>query len=616
MADSKNHRSKAAGESLGFLALLGGILVLVNVLGVVFWGRLDCTEGRLFSLSEGSKKLARSLDDKMDVVVYFTKDLPPPFNAHERYVRDLLEEYAAASGGRIRIKVVHPDTDEEKEKAEADGALRVQHQVIQNDSVSVVEGYRSIVLKYLGDKRVITVGQDTSGLEYEITMKMKELVGDKKPIGVVTVGGTLTPSKGLSRLRSLLPVYEIKEVDLSAEVDPKLAALLVVAPQEPFTEEQLKRIDQYVMRGGSLGIFGGGLKVNLEGFMPQAEPTDTGLNTLLAAWGLRLRKGMVADETCQYVPMRTRIGMLPVPYPPIPILSFDERARKHPVLYRLKNATYPFTSSLETVDVPGSKAKVTVLARTTERSWLIAEGSIPLQPKPPQEWASTIPGGRFDGPHPVLAVVEGTLPSAFAASAVTSSEDGKDKGPLGPSKSEKPARIFVAGSGLLIHDQFLPDPSQGSPSQLGGGVALALNAIDWLAQDADLIAIRAKNVEPPALDVPRAVVQAEQEAISAAKEAEQAVAEGNREKVEQAAAKQKQAIEKRKKAMEDWEQRKAVYRWGNTLGIPLLLALFGLLRWQQRKKKRELMRRQDGGPPPRDAATNGSRKPDAERKAA
>ena len=616
MADRKNVRTKAAGESLGFLALLGGILVLVNVLGVVFWGRLDCTERRLFSLSEGSKKLARSLQDKVDVVVYFTKDLPPPFNAHERYVRDLLEEYAAASGGKIRIKVIHPDTDEEKEKAEADGALRVQHQVIQNDSVSVVEGYRSIVLKYLGDKRVITVGQDTSGLEYEITMKMKELVGDKRPIGVVTVGGTLTPSKGLTRLRSLLPVYDIKEVDLSGEVDPKLAALLIVAPQESFTEEQLKRIDQYVMRGGSLGIFGGGLKVNLQGFLPQAEPTDTGLNTLLSAWGLRLRKDMVADETCQYVPMRTRIGMLPVPYPPIPILSFDERARKHPVLYRLKNATFPFPSSLEVVDVPGSQAKVTVLGRTSEHSWRIEDSSIPLQPKPPQQWASTIRGGRFDGPHPVLAVIEGTLPSAFAAAAVSSSEDGKNKGPLGPSKSEKPVRIFVAGSGLLLHDQFLPDPSQGNAAQLSGGVALALNAIDWLAQDADLIAIRAKNVEPPALEVPRAVVQAEQEAIAAAKEAEKAVAEGNREKVEKAAAKQKAAIEKRKKALEDWEKRKALYRWGNTLGIPLLLALFGVFRWQQRKKKREQMRRRGGSPPPGHAAERGARPSASGRKAA
>ncbi len=610
MTAKTNKRTRAAGESLGFLVLLGGILVLANVLGVAFWGRLDCTEQRLFSLSESSKRLARGLEDRMEVVVYFTEDLPPPFNAHERYVRDMLAEYEAASGGKIRVKIVHPDTDEEKERAEADGAMRVQHQVIENDSVSVVEGYRSIVLKHLGDKRVITVGQDTSGLEYEITMKMKELAGEKRSIGVVTVGGALTPAKGLSRLRSLLPVYEIEEVDLSAEVSPDLAALLIVAPQESFTEEQLKRIDQYVMRGGALGIFGGGLKANLEGFMPQAETVETGLNTLLAAWGLRIRKDLVADQNCQYVPMRTRIGMLPVPYPPIPVLTFDERAQKHPVLYRLKSATFPLASSLETVQLSGGDVKVTVLARSSEQSWRIQEQSIPLQPKPPQQWAESIPGGRFDGPHPVLAVVEGKPSSAFAAAAVSQGDGEQKSGPLGPAKAEKTVRIFVAGSGLLLHDQFLPDPSQAQRlQQLGGGVALALNAIDWLAQDADLIAIRAKNVEPPALNVPRAVVEAEQQALAAAEEAQKAAAEGSREGVEQAVQKQKDAIEKRKAALADWERRKAMYRWGNTLGIPLLLALFGLWRWRRRTRERvEAQRRVQGGGTPASSGADEARR--------
>ena len=74
-----------------FLGVSAAILVLLNVLGVFFFGRVDVTHNRLFSLSEGSKRAVQNLDDQMEITAYFTKDLPPPFNATERYVRDILD---------------------------------------------------------------------------------------------------------------------------------------------------------------------------------------------------------------------------------------------------------------------------------------------------------------------------------------------------------------------------------------------------------------------------------------------------------------------------------------------------------------------------------------------
>src|SRR6185436_12899667 len=62
----------------------------------------------------------------MEVVAYFSHDLPPPHNATERYVRDLLAEYRDASNGKIRVTIVHPTKDEQKQAAERDGITRVQ----------------------------------------------------------------------------------------------------------------------------------------------------------------------------------------------------------------------------------------------------------------------------------------------------------------------------------------------------------------------------------------------------------------------------------------------------------------------------------------------------------
>src|SRR5437763_12803577 len=95
-----NKRSRAATESLAFMGAVGVCLVLLNVLGIYFFGRVDVTGDSLFSLSKGSKDVVAKLDDTLEITAYFTKDLPPPFNATERYVRDILDEYQAASHGK------------------------------------------------------------------------------------------------------------------------------------------------------------------------------------------------------------------------------------------------------------------------------------------------------------------------------------------------------------------------------------------------------------------------------------------------------------------------------------------------------------------------------------
>ncbi|MEZ4255343.1 MAG: hypothetical protein R3A78_06450 [Polyangiales bacterium] len=117
-------------------------------------------------------------------------------------------------------------------------------------------------------------------------------------------------------------------------------------------------------------------------------------------------------------------------------------------------------------------------------------------------------------------------------------------------------------------------------------VALALNAVDWLTQDSDLIAVRAKNVEDPAIDVPSDVQAAEDAARTAQDSVVAAAQVGDAANAEKASKERDDALEKRKAALEAWEKRKRMYRWGNMVGIPLAFALFGVARWQLRQRRR------------------------------
>ena len=544
---SSKVQKRAASESLTFLLFVGGILILLNVLAAYFPSpRIDLTENGLFSLAEGSERLAASLDDRLEVTAYFTEDLPPPFNATERHVRDLLSEYVAASDGQMIARFVNPDDEAKEEAARADGVQAVAHQKIDGDNVTIVEGYRGMVLRYLDQTRSIPVIQDTTGLEYIITSAIKELVGERKPIGIVGGHGGPSLEQGLTSLRSVLSLYDAREVDASQDIDPALAALLIVGPQEPFSEQELRRIDQYVMRGGSLGVFGGAIAVDLgQQGGPSARSLSTGLDSLLGPWGVRLSSKV---------------------YPPIPVLQLQEAQLEHPVMFRLASPMLPFVSPLEVGNAPAN-AKLTVLASSSQDSWTMSGQTISLEPRNPRDWQMSTEAGPFD----LMVAIEGKLPSAFSAPL---DEDPANAIPA-PPVAENDVRVLVVGTGSFLEDAFMPPPTAQGDVQMNAALALALNAIDWLAVDSDLIAIRAKTSEQPALDIPDSVLAAEGSARAAAQQGDETGVES--------------ALAQRKAAIESWDGKKRAYRWLNTLGIPFLVVLYGLFRWRQRSNKKKTL---------------------------
>ena len=283
----------------------------------------------------------------------------------------------------------------------------------------------------------------------------------------------------------------------------------------------------------------------------------TGVNDLLSRWGVEVGSSLVADARCGRVPMQSRIGIpIPVAYPPAPVVSFDDTQQEHPALFRIPQAPFFFTSPI-TVNDAFHQLNGVILGRSSEdSSWLLTGDTIQLEPRDPREWVI----GAQRGPHNILVALEGALPSAFAEAGESGIET--------PDESAEEVRVLVFGSGSVLRDEFLPQGGQ----QRGSGVALALNAIDWLAGDADLIAIRAKNIEDPALEVPQSVTSARDDAMAAAEEEDQ---EGVNE-----------AIERHNEAQEAWEDKKLAYRLGITFGLPLLVLFFGLIRWQLRSSQR------------------------------
>jgi ABC-type uncharacterized transport system involved in gliding motility auxiliary subunit len=567
-----NQRSRKATESIAFIAVIATTVVLLNALGVYFFGRVDVTKNHLFSLSSGSKRVVEDLADDLTITAYFTKDLPPPFNATERYVRDLLDEYQAAAPKQVHVRFVNPDTDDAKKEAEEAGVQLVAHQKIENDAAQVVEGYRGLVFRYLDKRHAIPSISGTEGLEYDISQAIKQVRGEKLKLGVLVGHEGPSVEKGLKTLASYLPTYTLSPVDAKTPIDSSMRALLIIGPETPLTDDELRNIDAYVMGGGNLGVLGGSLKVKPEQADINVEAIDTGLNRLLSKWGVKLQNEVVADAQCGQAPVRTALGVaLPMPYPPVPVVHFDAEQEAHPVAYRLAQVFLPFGSALSVTDeLRGEKdITTTVVARTSQRSWQIEGANVNLKPRPTKEW--TMSSKR--GPFPVAIAVEGKLPSAYRAEAVSTADGAAAQGPRGPDRAKEAVHLFVSGASGFVRDEFLPPPHRaGQPQELDATISFGLNVIDWLAQEDELIAIRAKSVEDPLLEVPADIEEAEQAAQLAANDGDRA---GTAD-----------ALTRRKDALVDWDAKKANLKLLNIVVMPLLLIAFGLIRWQARKKRR------------------------------
>jgi ABC-type uncharacterized transport system involved in gliding motility auxiliary subunit len=174
---------KKSGKYLKFIIYLV-VIVLVNVAGITLFFRMDLTENKIYSISAASKKVVATLSEPLTINVFFTKDLPSPHNNTERYLHDLLAEYAIHANKffNYRFFDVTPEegeiTDETKENqqlASNYGIHPIQIQAIEQDEVKFQKAYMGLVLIH-GDliERIPTI-TSTEGLEYKLTTAIQKM---------------------------------------------------------------------------------------------------------------------------------------------------------------------------------------------------------------------------------------------------------------------------------------------------------------------------------------------------------------------------------------------------------------------------------------------------------
>ncbi len=156
------------------------VVILINVVGTTLFFRVDLTANNVYSLSEASRDVVSTLSEPLTIKVFFTRNLPAPYNNLERYLHDLLEEFAV-SGNRFYNYQFFNVSTEENEKARQNqmlaenyGIYPVQIQNIEQDEVKFQKAYMGMVLIHGDIIETIPTITSTEGLEYRITSTIRK----------------------------------------------------------------------------------------------------------------------------------------------------------------------------------------------------------------------------------------------------------------------------------------------------------------------------------------------------------------------------------------------------------------------------------------------------------
>lgn len=516
-------------QALSRIGISLAILILLNIISVRIFGRLDVTKNHLYTLSDASKQFMRNLDDKVTVKAYFTEDLPAPYNMNRRALLDELNEYKAYSRGNLQFEFIDPSGEKGEQDAQQQGIQPVQVQVVKEDKFEVKRAYMGMVILYEDKKEVLPVIQNTSSLEYDITSTIKRLTTKaQKKIGFLTGHGE-PPLSEVSKAQQLLSKqYQVTTVDISKgkPVPSDIAALIIMAPTQKFSEPDKYQIDQYIMSGGRVAFLINKVDANLQQRFGRA--IELGIDDLLEEYGLRVNADLVRDTRCASVSIvQQQFGFniqSQVPFPYLPLAS--QFNKDNMMVKDLQGVVMFFVSSVDTVNLAARNLQGEILIRSSNESGRQTGFFMfdPLQQYKREDFN--------EKGIPLAALTYGQFKSLYAGKEAPKDTSAGSIPPGGNTLQMSPAnRIVLVGDGDFARDQYLGNRDN---------LTFFANIVDYLVDDAGLITIRSKDVSMPPLEQ---------------------VSDGT----------------------------KKVVKYGNLIVPPLIVLGYGLFRWRVRKARKKVI---------------------------
>jgi ABC-type uncharacterized transport system involved in gliding motility auxiliary subunit len=538
--------SKALLTGTGLVAafaLFFGFNILVN--NGLRDARVDLTEARLYTLSDGTRNVLKAIPEPMTLRFFFSDKLAgnaPQLKQYGNRVRELLERYASLANGKIRLEVIDPEPFTEAE----DRAVQAGLQGAQLPGGSLYFGL--VGTNALDQQQTIAFFQTDKEqfLEYDLTKLVYSLSNPTKPtVGILGAlpleygpGGMMAAMRNQAQpyliLEQIKQFFQVKMLDVAKpeEIDDKISTLILAHPKDLSPQAQYA-IDQYVLKGGRLIVFADPYSETMSAMpnpmtgrpMPGGDQSSL-LPELFKAWGIEVVPGkFVADLALAQRVQTGRSGPAAVvDYVPWLAIPSERLSHDDVVTAELTQLNAASMGSIRKLD--GATTTVTPLITSSNQAMLMDTTDLEGDPNPQALAEKFKPTGET---YMLAARISGAVKSAFPNGAPPAEKkDGEAQEPAAPHvvESANPINVLLVADADLLDDRFWVRSQQMMGQNMYVPIAanadLLVNAIDNMSGSGDLIGLRSRGrSQRPFEVIDNMRRQAEQQFLARQKQLEQ-----------------------------------------------------------------------------------------------
>jgi len=478
--------------------------------------RVDLTEAKLFTLSDGTREILSTMDDPVTLRLFYSeklaKDEAQVLERFHQRVSELLAEYEAASNGKLTVIEIDPEPFSEEEDQAVEFGMRGIPVNSAGEQVyfgiagtNSTDGQESIPFIELPRENFLEY--DLSKLIHNLTFPVKSRVGVISALPIEgAMANPMDPRSGtpawffLSQVRA---AFDVEVIPRDATELPQDLDLLVLIHPKTLDPGLLFDIDQFALGGGHVIAFlDPHAEADTEGINPQDQMSAFSANRtsdigpLSEAWGFELvPQKVVADKSNAHKVRLPQGGELDY------LVWLDIREE-------LMDEADPVTAELSKLHMasagilqptPEASTEFQTLVHSSEDSMQVDRMRVAMRPDPEGIWDGFVAEGQ-----------ELTLVARISGPAQTAYPDGPPEPEVVEGEEPPPTRIPPEGGWLsegevqviaisdsdMLMDQWWVNLQNFFGSQIASPTAnnsdLLINSLDNLTGSSALISLRSR----------------------------------------------------------------------------------------------------------------------------
>jgi ABC-type uncharacterized transport system involved in gliding motility auxiliary subunit len=475
------------------LVVLALVLIAFNYLIAAAPKRIDLTEGNIYTLSDGTKKILRNLSSPVTIKLYMSQGeaVPVPLRSFTQRVDDLVREFKGVAGANLIVERYNPRPDsEEEDAAQLDG---IDPQTLASGE----QFYLGAAVSQLDRKQTLSAitPQRERLLEYDFVRAIARVASSERPkiglmAGLPVMGEKFNPFTRSSSdpwvlASELKREFDVKEIPLTAkEIDKDVTVLLLIHPRD-MQPAQEYALDQFVLRGGKLIVFVDPFayfdqsQPQMPGMPPQ--PSSSSLPQLFKAWGVEFDDSKVVSDVV------FGSGAGPNYTPTVLSLNRTAFSRDDVVTGSIETLLYAFGGAFKVK--PAEGLRVTDLVHSSPNAMLV--DNMEATKRGDEATRRFKPVGQ---PLPLAVRLTGKFKTAFPDGLVIDKKPQANTPALRESSAEN--SVILVGDVDMLADGAAVDIQEVFGRKIvvpsNGNLAFAIGMVEQFAAGNELISLRSR----------------------------------------------------------------------------------------------------------------------------